>query len=267
MKRYGNVLVLGGGGVKGLAHIGVLKAIEEKRIEISAIVGCSMGALIGSVYALGTSAEAIEGFVKALDMKRWLSFRVSPFEVFNSAKIENKLKQFFGDTRIEELKIPTYINAFDINNFEHVVFKEGLLRTAIRASISVPGLFSPVRMGERLLVDGGLYETLPLSIAHSLKPKKIIAVNVLSRSSLNTVWETADEGESMDIKALRKHNILNISFRAIVSMQISQVHHTLQTYKPNVLIEVPIDVFPFDFESVDVDEIVEKGYTSALEKL
>ncbi len=276
----GNVLVLGGGSIRGLAHIGVLRAIEERGIVIHAVVGCSMGSIIGGLYAMGFNSSSMESFVKALYRDRggfaeYFRFRPSATGLVDTRRIEAFLRRVFGNITFSELKIPAYFNAADISNFEYVVFYRGAVWSAIRASIAIPGLIEPVRMGNRFLVDGGVVETVPVSIARKLNPQRIIAVNVLTRREPEPILEEAvvprgpDDSKTL-IHALRgtlhdikENNIFSISIRALRLMQSVQIGLTHRLHSPHVWIDVLLDVDPFDFEHVDVDHLIESGYEAA----
>ncbi len=280
----GNVLVLGGGSIRGLAHIGVLRAIEEKGIHIDAVVGCSMGSIIGGLYAMGFSSSGMESFVRALYRDRggfaeYFRFKPSAMGLVDSRRIDAFLRRIFGGITFDELKIPAYFNAADISRFEYVVFHRGLVWSAIRASIAIPGLIEPVRMEGRLLVDGGVVETVPVSVARLLNPRRIIAVNVLTRREPEPVLEEAHAPEESSssrtlIESLRgtlhdikENNIFSISIRSLRLMQSAQIGLTHRLHSPHVWIDVSLDVDPFDFEHVDVASVIEAGYRAAREKL
>ena len=276
----GNVLVLGGGSVRGLAHIGVLKAIEEKGIEIDAIVGCSMGSIIGGLYAMGFNSASMESFIRTIHREKggfteYFRFRPSAMGLVDSRRIDAFLRKVFGSITFDELRIPAYFNAADISRFEYVVFHRGLVWAAVRASIAVPGLIEPVRMGNRMLVDGGIMETVPVSIAKLLSPRRIIAVNVLTRKELSPVLEEAvppKENASANnlldavrgtLQDIRENNIFSISIRALRLMQSTQIGLTHRLHSPHVWIDVPLNVDPFDFEHVDVEALIDAGYKAA----
>ena len=282
-QKAGNVLVLGGGAVRGLAHIGVLKAIEEKGIEVDVVVGCSMGSIIGSLYAMGFSPEGMESFVRTLSKDRkglgeYIRILPSATSIADSSKIDELLRRVYGDIEFGDLKLPLYVNAADILNMEYVVFHRGLVRTAVRASISIPGLFDPVRMGNRLLVDGGVIETVPVSIAHMLDPSRIIAVNVLNRKELRPHREEAIEIKRENppglldllrsgIEEIRENNIFSISVRSLRLMQMSQVEMAHRISRADIWIDVEMDVDPLDFSGADVEEIIDAGYRAAMKSL
>lgn len=178
-------LALGSGVARGLAHIGVLKALKEASIPVDMIAGTSMGAMVGACFAKDGEIDAIE--VLALKMHwrqltRLLDPKLNFFKkgLVHGKKIEEQLFSLIGDIEFQDLKIPLAVVATDINTGEEVVIREGSVIEAVRASISLPGIFMPVRCGGRCLVDGSLTNPVPVDILSDMGAKFIIAVNVLS---------------------------------------------------------------------------------------
>jgi NTE family protein len=204
-------LVLGGGGARGAAHVGVLKVIEENRIPIDYIVGTSMGAIVGGLYASGMSVSELEDVFKSIDWKdlftdrpsrKDLSFRhkqakkqlidfemgfnkgkfVLPKGIVAGQKLGFLLKTItlkVSDIKdFNELPIPFHAIATDIETGEMVALEKGNLAEAMRASMSVPGVFSPVEINGKMLVDGGIVKNLPIDIARQMGADIIIAVDV-----------------------------------------------------------------------------------------
>ena len=173
-------LVLSSGGARGLAHIGAIEELERRGYCITSIAGCSMGALIGAMYAAGKLAEVKEGMVQ-LDKKKILSlvdFSFSLNHLVKGEKVMDALKEIVPDVNIEDLPIPYAAVATDWNSGKEVVFKKGSLYEAVRSSISIPLFFNPVRKGEMLLVDGGLVNGLPLNRVARVKGDLLVGVNV-----------------------------------------------------------------------------------------
>ncbi|HRZ85289.1 MAG TPA: patatin-like phospholipase family protein [Candidatus Paceibacterota bacterium] len=180
-KRRGITVVLSGGGAKGLAHIGVLEILDENKIPIKKIVGTSAGALIGGMYCAGKLNEAKEMFLnlKKKDVFKMLFSLPSYHYMFNSRRVDEKLKDFTKDLNIEDLKTDFIAVGFNLSEQKKIIFNKGSLFNAIRSSISIPGFFEPFKLGESLIVDGGVSDILPVSIARKYDKKgKIIAVNV-----------------------------------------------------------------------------------------
>ncbi len=173
-------LALGGGGARGLAHIGVLKVLEENNIHIDYISGTSMGAIIGAMYSSQPNIKKIEKEVLELDWKSLFDYSIPTRGLIKGEKIEKFLREKLGNLEFKDLKIPLLITAFDLLEKREVVFSKGDLVKAIRASISIPGFFVPVTNNGRILVDGGLVDSIPTEILDK-KTDIILAVNVNKR--------------------------------------------------------------------------------------
>lgn len=174
-------LVLGSGGARGYAHIGVIEALEARGYEIGCIAGCSMGALVGGIYAAGKLDEYREWTesLDYLDVLRLLdvSFRLG---AIRGEKVFGKIHEIVGEIDIEQLAIPYTAVATDLTNQQEIWFQEGCLHKAMRASAAIPSLFTPVTQGSRMLVDGGLLNPLPIVPVVSSHCDLIVAVNLNS---------------------------------------------------------------------------------------
>lgn len=175
-------LVLSGGGARGIAHIGVIEELERRGYEIASIAGTSMGALVGGVYA----DDAMPPFKEwMLSLDKWKIFRLVDFTLGRQGmvrgdKVFNKMKDFIPDTLIENLRIPYVAVAVDLIGKKEVVFREGSLFDAIRASVSIPSVFTPVRTKDALLVDGGVLNNIPVNHARRIPGDLLVVVNVNS---------------------------------------------------------------------------------------
>lgn len=178
-------LALGGGGAKGLAHIGVIKVLKNAGIPVDFIAGTSMGALVGAWYALTEDADFLESLF--LKLKRGDIF---PFReilkkrdgaLFRGDAAEKLLKENFRDRRFENCKIPFAAVATDFKNGEEVIVKRGRLIDGVRASIALPIIFRPAEVGGRLLIDGGFCDPVPADIVREMGADYVIAVDVSSR--------------------------------------------------------------------------------------
>ena len=174
-------LALGSGGARGLAHIGVIKALEEKNIPIDIISGTSIGALVGGLYSAGIDVKTMEKIVSNVD--KMMVAKIMVPKLFAAGFVDNKrviefIKNLVGDVKIENLKIPFACVATDLITGEEVLFKKGSLVDAIMASNAIPTIFQPVFLNNRYLLDGGLCNPLPISIAKEMGANRIIAVNV-----------------------------------------------------------------------------------------
>lgn len=204
-------LALGGGGARGLAHIGVLKVLEEEKIKIQAITGCSMGALVGGLYAYFNNAYTLEQFItniikdpKFLDLgfdkfrrmkiysdknyfekiTDFIESRVQAFKVLTTLSYfeedeTNKMFEIIPSVTLSELKIKFSAIATDLISGEEIHLSKGNLRDVIKASSAIPGIFPPVEMGNYLLVDGSASESVPVRKVKELGADRVLAVNVM----------------------------------------------------------------------------------------
>lgn len=177
------VLVLGGGGARGLSHIGVLRVFEEERVPVDQIVGISVGSLIGALYAGGLSVDRIErmaadvGWNNLTDISKIGMIKlVLAEELLSTKRMESYLDQHLGKKYFSDLSIPLICIATDLRTGERVVFREGPVSIPARASATIPGFFKPVEYRHRLLVDGGLSESLPTDLAPSGEWNIVVAV-------------------------------------------------------------------------------------------
>lgn len=185
-------LVLGSGGARGYAHIGVIEALEARGFEIIAVSGCSMGALIGGIYAAGKLPEYRDWVCNLdyLDVLKLVDVTWSPMGAMRASKVMNKLEALVGDILIEDLTIPLTTVATDLVRQREVWFQNGPLLQAIRASIAIPGVITPVNLGSQVLVDGGLLNPLPIMpVVAAHQADFVVAVNVTAHSPLPVTLE------------------------------------------------------------------------------
>ncbi|MEQ9617998.1 MAG: patatin-like phospholipase family protein [Deltaproteobacteria bacterium] len=182
-------IALGGGGAKGFAHIGVLSALTSAGINFDLVAGTSIGALVGAAYASG-SLDSLEKISKKLGVTD-IPFLLGPTwpskGLFSGNYIERLLNEVIRVENIEELGKPFAAVCVDLNRAEIVTFTEGSLVRAVRASMSIPGLFTPVILGDKLLVDGGVLEPVPVKALHELGAELVVAVDLLSNLSSSGV--------------------------------------------------------------------------------
>ena len=172
-------LVLGSGGARGYAHIGVIEEIERRGYDIACIAGCSMGAVVGGIYA-GGKLDEYRRWIESLDYLDVLrlvdvSFRLG---AIRGEKVFGQIRKIVGEVNIEDLRIPYTAVATDLTNQQEIWFQEGCLHQAMRASAAIPSLFTPVMQGNRMLVDGGILNPLPIVPVVSSHCDLIIAVNL-----------------------------------------------------------------------------------------
>ena len=178
-------LVLGSGGARGYAHIGVIEELEARGYEIACIAGCSMGAVVGGIYAAG-KLPVYRRWVETLDYLDVLRLLDVSFSLgaIRGERIFGRIRAFLGEINIEDLPITYTAVATDLTNQQEVWFQEGCLHQAMRASAAIPSLFTPVVQGSRVLVDGGVLNPLPIVPVVSSRCDLIVAVNVNASNQL-----------------------------------------------------------------------------------
>jgi NTE family protein len=157
-------VALGGGGARGIAHIGVLKALEENNIEISYISGTSIGALVASYYAFGKNINDIKEIGKNLNFTAIIGFSIHKKGLFSTKSIESMILDDLGDVNIEDAMIPLAICTTDIATGKQVILTRGNLAKAVCASTAIPGIFIPIEIENHTLIDGGISENVPISL-------------------------------------------------------------------------------------------------------
>jgi NTE family protein len=172
-------LVLSGGSVRGAAHLGVLEVLEREGLRPDCVVGTSAGSVVGAVYCAGLDLDETKRM--ALDLQwRKLSRVTRPRLGFlDGQRLEQYLDETIGYLQFEELEIPLAAVAVDIVRGDVVVLKEGPVAPAVRASCAIPGVFTPLERGEQILVDGGVLNNLPVSVAREMGADYVIAVDLL----------------------------------------------------------------------------------------
>ena len=171
-------LVLGGGGARGYAHIGAIKAFEEEGVNFDFCVGTSVGSLIGALYAANVSANRMIAHSSALELKDIHSGGLLLFKQGDPFKIGKIVTDMIGDVMIEDLKKPFYAVAVDLIEARQVLFDKGSVALAVSASACVPGVFRPIIYGSQHLVDGGLLNNIPAETARMLGADKVVTVDI-----------------------------------------------------------------------------------------
>lgn len=244
MKRFG--YVLSGGGVRGFAHLGLLKFLEELHIKPYAIAGTSAGAIVGVLYAAGKTPEDILELMKKNNLFGWGNIVWNKLGFFSMKTLKKVLKETIHEDDFEAVKIKLFVAATDLNNNKVEIFSNGELYKAIIASASIPILFEPVTIGDKILIDGGLLNNLPV------EPLEDIC-DIIIGSYVNKV-----EDGVRDASFFKPFNILERCFHLAIARSVySKVH------KCHVFIEASLH--HFDMYSVkQADEIFEIGYETAL---
>jgi len=285
-------LVLGSGGARGYAHIGVIEELEARGYEIACISGSSMGALIGGLYACGKLQEYKDWVLEldALDVASLLDFSWNSKGVVRGKKLMSKLDEIIGEVFIEELPIDYTAVATELRRNREVWFQEGRLLDAIRASISIPTFFTPVEYDGMLLVDGGVLNPLPVAPTMSTHSDITIAVSLFGEdkppvinmpksieqreSKLQTIademikrarkWFEDDENDENEF------HLFDIFDMTLESMQKTLIGYRLGGYPPDIIIDIPQGVcstldFHRAYEVIETGRVLTQRVLSQLE--
>lgn len=246
-------LVLGSGGARGLAHIGVIRVLEEKGYQITSIAGCSAGSLIGGIYAAGKLDE-YEKWVRnvtRLDMLNMVDITWEGGGFVKGTRIINKMIKLVGDRQIEELPIQFTAVATELESGREVWLSKGNLFDAIRSSCSLPLFFTPAKFRETMLVDGGVVNPVPIAPVFHDNTDLTIAVNLGGKP----VKDTAEPKR----KTLGAYEVASLVFEA---MQSTIARQKLAAYPPDLIIEIPRDAAR-TFEIDRAAEMIELGRSVA----
>ena len=257
-------LVLSSGGARGLAHIGAIEELEAQGYRITSIAGCSMGSLIGGVYAAGKLNEFRE-WMKTIDRKKMLKltdFSLSFNHIVKGTRIIEAIMEFVPDVPIEELPIPYCAVATDWKSGREVVFRKGSLFEAIRASISLPAFYEPVRRDGMILIDGGVTNPIPLNRVERHEGDILVGVDV-SDHDYAAQWEQKQalnerrkRSTSFSQKIINKLRPDSIEFNhytmlsRVSSLMIRQNSILMaQLMKPDVLVDIQMARYGgFDYD-------------------
>lgn len=169
---------LGGGGARGFAHLGVLKVLQEEGIPVDALAGTSMGAVMAALFAAETDLKYLAALATRISWEDFVDLRFPRYGLVEGKRLVPLIRLLTKRKKLEELAVPVRIIATDLLTGEEVIFTQGPLDLAVRASISIPGVFTPVPHGERLLVDGGLVAGVPVTAAAAMGMDLVFAVYV-----------------------------------------------------------------------------------------
>ncbi|MBD3289463.1 patatin [candidate division KSB1 bacterium] len=236
-------LALGGGAALGAAHIGVLKAIDEFDIPVHYVAGTSIGAFVGAFYAFGKTWQEIEDFARDLDWFDVSRLSLSKYGLLSNKKMNSLFRKILGDVTFEDAKIPLAMVAVDICTGQKAILKSGNIATAVMASTCIPGVFIPVDSEDKLLVDGGIMENVPVATVSEMGAKTIIGVDLLGRHAYKK------PGNIVDILI----NTINISIENSTK---------LQTGDGNIIIAPDLSAYNI-IDTDQTDGLIEAGYTEA----
>jgi len=220
-------LALGGGAARGLAHIGVLNILEKERVPIDLVAGTSIGAAVGSIYARSKNAALLKDKFIELSgsrLTRFLDPALPRTGLIKGRKISNELASFLGgNIKFSDLLIPFACTATDIDTGEAVVFDRGSVVEAVRASISLPGIFTVARWRNRRLVDGGLANPVPVNLLREMGADFVIAVNVIPG-----IMDRFHPPIKKGAKSAREPNILHVLLQSVHIGAYSLVRSSLE---------------------------------------
>ncbi len=236
-------LALGGGAVLGAAHLGVLKALEESGISVSYVAGTSIGALIAAFLAFGKGWQEITEIVKDLNWLDISEISLSQFGLLSNRKLGRLIIDNLGDVNFDEAFIPIAMVATDISTGEKVVLKKGSVAAAVMASTCIPGIFVPVEIDGKLLVDGGIVENVPVTTLKDMGADLIIGVDLNAKHTHK-----------------KPRNIVEVLLRSFDFTLKTATK--LQTEQADILIEP--DLSFFNMVDIDqMDDLIDKGYQEA----
>jgi NTE family protein len=273
-------LVLGSGGARGMAHIGVIEELEKKGFQIKEVVGCSMGAVVGGIYCAGYLSEYKHWLIKLsrMDVFKLLDFTLSAQGFVKGERVFKSIEEFIGDHQIEQFKIPFTAVASDISLKKEVHYKSGSLFKALRSSIAIPTVFTPIKDGKSQLVDGGVLNPLPLNVVNKQPGDWVVAVNINADIPYKPNVTQADEQKERATYLKMFDSILAVLPKfetskedAVVSLglfdllnksyELTQDRLTelmINIHKPDLVVNISRDACGV-FEFYRANEIIEEG--------
>ena len=264
-------LILGSGAARGLAHIGVIEVLEERGLAVRSVVGCSSGALIGGAYCAG-KLDAIKEWVvdlTELDVLRFMDLSLDLKDgIIKGDLVIEQMRTLIGARQIEDLAIPFTAVAADVASRKEVWLSKGDLFAAIRASMAIPGLFTPKRLDGRTLVDGGILNPLPGAATAAGDPSLTIAVSLMGRPvvdplgpnpppinpdtieshriAINAFIKSAQEKlgfiDKPETPKEQQLGLTEVMFNTFDTMQALISRYRLAGYPPDILIEIPANI-------------------------
>ncbi len=279
-------LVLGSGGARGMAHIGVIEMLQQDGYDIIEVVGCSMGAVVGAMYCTGNLQKYTQWLLSLTKSGVFslFDFTLTKQGFVKGEKVFVKIQEFAGEQCIENLKTPFVAVATDMLHKKEVYFTSGNIYKALRASIAIPGVFTPVITDESVLVDGGVLNPLPLNLIHKQDDAIVVAVNLngmpikqakqVIREESTNYWEWLPklptlvkkdivEKERNEIIKLSLFDLLNSSYDCTLD-RLTEI--IINQHQPDILVEIPRNIcntFEF-YKAAEVIEIGREAYKKAI---
>ena len=241
-------LALGGGGAKGVAHIGVLQALEEARVKPDYIAGTSVGAMVAAMYAFNVNINTIANIARDLTLAQITTFKLNKTGFFTADPLKEILIEYLGEVNIEDATIPLSIVATDLTSGEEVIFTEGPLADAVCASASIPGVYIPMRINGRILVDGGIVQNVPI------RPLKAMGAGVIIASQLGGVRAYEEPKNVLDVM----RNAFDIALSQRTKQEVKQA---------DLLIAMDLRDFSIADNTQRYDELFAIGYHTAAKEL
>ena len=272
-------LVLSSGGSRGLAHIGVINELEKQGFQISSVSGSSIGSVIGGLYAMGKLHEYthwVSSFNKK-DVWGFMDFTLASNGLLKGERVFDKMKTFIPDMNIEDMPIPFAAVATDILHEKEVVFTKGSFYEAIRASVAIPAVFTPVKYTDTILVDGGILNPIPIEYVSRKNGDLLIVVNLYGDKKTDISKETNNNNGYLNrlmntistlILTGDKHST---GYYSLLSSTTSAMVHriakmSIEKHKPDIIINIPGDsANTFDFYKAK--ELIQIGESTAKEAI
>jgi NTE family protein len=223
-------LALGSGGARGFAHVGVLKALKDANINLDYIAGSSMGALVGSLYCVGHTLEDMYKMATLFRRKFYMDYTIPKMGLISGKKLYQLIYLLSHGKKLEELTPKLFVITTDLLSGEKVILDSGLIAEAVRASISIPGIFVPVKMQGRLLVDGGVIDRVPVSVVKDAGADITIAVDISHFNTEPTISSIFDVIlQSIDIMQREMVKQVEISTDVLLRPMVEKFSATAYT--------------------------------------
>ena len=235
-------LALGGGGARGIAHLGVWQRLRELGVEFHCIAGTSIGAIAGAIIAAGRVDEALKWCAES-DWKKlpklFMETQFTSKALTKGTRVEKLLAELVGAKAFDELSTRFAAVATDLNTGERIVMQDGDLLSAVRASMSIPGVFRPVERDGRILIDGQLVDPIPIAACRAMGADKVIAVDINPPNAPGSA------------KPFAKVNIFDVLMNTLTIFNCEMTRRVLAEHKPDLLIRPDVgDVLALDFRNV-----------------
>ena len=277
-------LVLSSGGSTGLAHIGVINELEKQGFQITSVSGSSIGSFIGGMYAMGKLPEYTD-WVKTLNKRAvWglMDLTVSTNGLLKGERVFRKMKTFIPDIHIRKMNIPFAAVATDIINEKEVVFDTGSFYEAVRASVAIPTIFTPVKYKDTILVDGGVLNPVPIEYVTRNENDILVVVNLYGeKKKIKGELKNSDNtfSNSNKLRSLIQNisrlissgDKLSLGYFSLITTATSAMVHKLaknniEKYKPDILISIPSDTSN-NFDFYKADELIKIGEEAARKEI